>query len=60
MAARFAATAPDRLLWGSDFPWTQHEAGRTYTGCINLLRDWLGDGADKVLSKNAAKCFSFD
>ncbi|GGB85644.1 hydrolase [Marinobacterium zhoushanense] len=60
VAARFAATALDRLLWGSDFPWTQHEAGRTYTGSVTLLRDWLGDGADQVLGENATKCFNFD
>jgi predicted TIM-barrel fold metal-dependent hydrolase len=24
------AYGPDRLVWGSDWPWTQHEAGRDY------------------------------
>ncbi|MEV7598401.1 amidohydrolase family protein [Kitasatospora sp. NPDC089797] len=23
-----------RLLWGSDWPWTRHEHGRTYTDCL--------------------------
>jgi predicted TIM-barrel fold metal-dependent hydrolase len=31
---RFGA---DRLLWGSDCPWTQHEEGRSMHGAM----DWL-------------------
>src|SRR5207302_9881463 len=36
-------TGRDRLLWGSDWPWTRHEQGRTYAGCL----DWLRDRVDK-------------
>lgn len=28
---------PDRLLWGSDWPWTQHEPGRRYADCLGWL-----------------------
>ncbi|MFE9322267.1 amidohydrolase family protein [Nocardia sp. NPDC052278] len=28
---------PQRLLWGSDWPWTQHESGRTYADCVQWL-----------------------
>jgi predicted TIM-barrel fold metal-dependent hydrolase len=31
------AVSSDRLLWGSDWPWTNHEAGRTYAGCLSWL-----------------------
>lgn len=29
---------PGRLLWGSDFPWTQHEEGKTMPGAMDWLR----------------------
>lgn len=28
------AYGPDRLVWGSDWPWTQHEAGRDYVALL--------------------------
>lgn len=28
---------PDRLVWGSDWPWTRHERGRTYADCLAWL-----------------------
>lgn len=31
----------DRLLWGSDWPWTQHETGRTYQECLSQRQAWL-------------------
>ena len=34
---RFGA---DRCLWGSDWPWTQHEQRHTYATCLKWLRDW--------------------
>lgn len=49
-ATRAAATlldtcGPDRLMWGSDFPWTQHEAGKTMAGAMAWLRDLGLDAA---------------
>jgi predicted TIM-barrel fold metal-dependent hydrolase len=38
------ALGPERLLWGSDWPWTQHEAGMTYDRAFDWLVDWLPDG----------------
>lgn len=31
------AVGPQRMLWGSDWPWTQHEHARTYAATL----DWL-------------------
>lgn len=33
------APSPD-LLWGSDWPWTQHEGMHTYKDCIDWLAQW--------------------
>ncbi|MFI0773370.1 amidohydrolase family protein [Streptomyces sp. NPDC021212] len=32
---------PARTLWGSDWPWTQHEEGRTYLGTLAWLTEQL-------------------
>lgn len=32
---------PDRLVWGSDFPWTRFEDGRSYAQCRQWLDDWV-------------------
>ncbi len=36
---------PDRLLWGSDWPCTNHEAQADYPALRRALDDWLGDAA---------------
>lgn len=30
-----------RLIWGSDWPWTQHEKGQTYADCIKWGERWF-------------------
>lgn len=41
-AARYlAGLGADRLLWGSDWPWTNHEQGRDYLVCADWLSDWI-------------------
>lgn len=48
-AARAAAilleqAGPERLLWGSDWPWTQHELdGHSYEDCRAWLTSWVPD-----------------
>lgn len=43
----------DRLVWGSDWPWTNHEAEVNYAGLLNALRHWVGDAvAEKALRDN--------
>lgn len=32
-----AKLGADRLLWGSDWPWTNHERGRSYRECMSML-----------------------
>jgi len=36
---------PERLLWGSDWPWTQHEAATSYGECVDQIGAWLGGEA---------------
>lgn len=51
-----AALGPDRLLWGSDWPWTQHETGRDY-GALLAIANTLAQ-ADRIHA-NAARLFRF-
>lgn len=55
------AFGPDRLMWGSDWPWTQHEGTLDYAGALALLDDWLPDEAVRrwVLRDTAAALFGF-
>ena len=50
----------DRLLWGSDWPWTRHEQGRTYAGCLDWLRDQVDkETFDAVTAHNPAKLLNW-
>ncbi|MEM7188396.1 MAG: amidohydrolase family protein, partial [Pseudomonadota bacterium] len=31
---------PERCLWGSDWPWTQHEGAHDYAEAMDWLEDW--------------------
>lgn len=42
-AALLGMFASDRLLWGSDWPWTQFESGRDFGTCLGWLEDWVPD-----------------
>lgn len=47
---------PHRLLWGSDWPWTNHEAGRAYGELASLPLRWLNDpSAGTMLDANAMR-----
>jgi predicted TIM-barrel fold metal-dependent hydrolase len=50
-----------QLVWGSDWPWTQHQEGKTYQGVFSLLRDWVADDTayQKIVCDNPAKLFGF-
>jgi predicted TIM-barrel fold metal-dependent hydrolase len=37
------ALGAERLMWGSDWPWTQHHHGMTYAKSLAWLSDWLPD-----------------
>lgn len=50
----------ERIVWGSDWPWTQFEGRHTYADCLNWLSDWVAaDDIQNVLTKNAAKLLRF-
>lgn len=50
-AAQDCATAlldrvgPSRLVWGSDWPWTQQPPGLTYGQTLAWLEDWVADAS---------------
>ncbi|MBX3664590.1 MAG: amidohydrolase family protein [Burkholderiales bacterium] len=51
----------DRLLWGSDWPWTQHENGRSYAQCLQWLEEWIpdDDARQTILGATPRKLFHF-
>jgi predicted TIM-barrel fold metal-dependent hydrolase len=61
-AARLlAAFGRDRVVWASDYPWTKHEAGRSYRALLDALSDWAPDEElrQDILGPNAARLFRF-
>lgn len=36
----------ERLVWGSDWPWTRHEDKHDYRQTLDWLRDWVSDERD--------------
>jgi 2-pyrone-4,6-dicarboxylate lactonase len=60
MARALFAAAPDRLIYGSDYPhlsFQQHDTTRLF----GLLAEWFPDPADmrRVLFENPARLYSF-
>jgi predicted TIM-barrel fold metal-dependent hydrolase len=51
----------DRLVWGSDWPWTQHPEATRYGAMLDWLADWIPDVAVRrcVLASNAQRLFGF-
>jgi predicted TIM-barrel fold metal-dependent hydrolase len=58
-AAYMRHLGADRIVWGSDFPWTQHSAGMTYHKSRDWLDAWIPDPATRqqVLGASAAQLF---
>lgn len=51
-----AELGADWLLWGSDWPWTNHEPGRSYMECLAMLCDGvLSENEQSVILQHAAK-----
>jgi predicted TIM-barrel fold metal-dependent hydrolase len=52
---------PQRLVWGSDWPWTQNEAGRSYRECLDWLAQWVPDAAqrEQILGDTPFTLFGF-
>lgn len=54
--------APDRLVWGSDWPHTTEAPGTVNDAdLVDLLRDWAGSDAamDRILVDNPARLYGF-
>ncbi|WP_179593776.1 amidohydrolase family protein [Cupriavidus plantarum] len=57
-----AAAAPERMVWGSDWPHTAGAGdGVNDADLVDLLREWCGSDAvmDRVLTQNAAALYGF-
>lgn len=57
--ALLAALGPGRLLWGSDWPFTQFEAVRTYADGLAELRAWLSPAERAALAATSRRLFGF-
>ena len=56
-------TAPDRVIWGTDWPHVMVEKPMPNDGDLcDLLGEWIGDRAHlrKILVDNPAKLYGFD
>lgn len=56
-----AELGPERLVWGSDRPWTQHESGITYESTLAWLSEWVpdADARHRILGESAARLYRF-
>ncbi|MDO5625821.1 MAG: amidohydrolase family protein [Pseudomonadota bacterium] len=54
-----AELGPDHLLWGSDWPCTNHETHAQYDRLLAQLHEWISDEAvaNAVLSTNPARLY---
>jgi predicted TIM-barrel fold metal-dependent hydrolase len=62
LAAKIAATRPDRIVWGSDWPHVgQFEVMPDTTALLNLLQIWAPDEAQRqrILVDNPAALYDF-
>ena len=56
-----ASLGPSRLMWGSDWPWTNFEGRHDYIACRRWLDEWIPDEAQRaiVLHDTPARLFRF-
>jgi predicted TIM-barrel fold metal-dependent hydrolase len=56
------AYGPGRLVWGSDWPWTQHEQGMEYRGACNWIEEWVPESEARkaILWDTPVRLFAFD
>lgn len=61
-AARLvAAFGRERVVWASDYPWTNYEQGRSYRALLDMLSEWVPDPElrEAILGANALRLFRF-
>lgn len=61
-ARAFVALAPDRLVWGSDWPHLTEADKPADASLLDLLSDWVGDVAvqNRILVENPARLYGFE
>jgi predicted TIM-barrel fold metal-dependent hydrolase len=58
--ALLAVLGPRRLIWGSDWPFTQFETTRSYGAMVSSLRQWIPDRETRdTLDNTAMTLFKF-
>jgi predicted TIM-barrel fold metal-dependent hydrolase len=58
--ALLAVLGPRRLVWGSDWPFTQFEKSVSFTGVVNEFRRWIPDReARDIMDATALGLFKF-
>lgn len=62
IARAFARLAPQRVVWGSDWPHVTEAHAPDDAGLLGLLKDWVPDGAQRaaVLVGNPARLYGFN
>lgn len=53
------ALGPERLVWGSDWPFTQFAGARDYADGLAELDAWLGPAAQAAIAQTARRLFRF-
>ena len=61
MAQLFVRNNPERIVWGTDWPFLSHLDAVTYPQVIELFESWVPDEATqrRILVDNPAKLFGF-
>jgi len=61
MAQALIDAAPERIIWGSDYPHLSFADKVGSVQLFNLLKDWAPDAAtrQKILTDNPAALFGF-
>jgi predicted TIM-barrel fold metal-dependent hydrolase len=60
MARALIETAPDRIIWGSDYPHLSFADKVTSTELFNLLGEWADEAQRrKILVENPQRLFGF-
>ena len=61
LAQAFVKNNPERIVWGTDWPFLSHLDSVTYPQLVELFESWVPDRADqrRILVDNPARLFGF-